>query len=96
MVEVTGFAVMVVGMGLTVVGLLTCCTAKELPCGGSESAIFDWIESRLKVHWVIQILLTAVCGPLLMMIGGGVYCIGNGGRYPGFPLDVILRWFNGG
>ncbi len=40
----------------------------------------------------VQVILPAFA-VLLMMIGGHLWCLGNQGRYPGYPLDLLMEWF---
>lgn len=51
-----------------------------------------WAEKNLHVPSYVS-LCALVAGIMLMMIGGHMWCIGNRGQYPGYPLNHILEWF---
>lgn len=48
-----------------------------------------WIEEVLKIPWYLQIC-TPVLGIITSMTGWCIWCLGNRGRYPGYPLDRII------
>ena len=58
----------------------------------SSDKMVQWVEQKLRVPWYVQIFTPAV-GVLMAMAGWHAWCIGNQGRYPGYPLDVIIEWF---
>lgn len=94
-VEVCGFWIEIVGVVMIAFGVICEMTSIELPGGENHSWLLDWVERRLRIPWLLQILITTVLGPIAMMVGVHMNCVGGGGRYPGYPLDVIIRWIYG-
>jgi hypothetical protein len=86
--EIWGFWLLVFGSLGTCAGLWL--HSKE----NLGNAVINWVEKRFRIHWFIQILIVAAGCPLLVLIGFGIHCVGNGGRpWPGYPLDAILSWW---
>lgn len=57
----------------------------------SEKTI-DWVEKKCTTPWYVQIC-TPIAGVLLLFAGWPLWCLGNRGRYPGYPLDLLIEWF---
>lgn len=53
-----------------------------------------WIEKTLHVPWFIQIS-TPIFAIIILMIGGHIWCLGNGGHYPGYPLKLMITDMSG-
>lgn len=51
----------------------------------------EWV-SKLHVPWYVKVLVPFF-SVITMMIGWQIYCLGNQGRWPGYPLDEIIEWF---
>lgn len=69
------------------------CASFVLLCSAflGESTM-QWIEKKMRIPWYIQIMTPAV-GIIMTFIGWQIWAMGNQGRYPGYPLDVIIQWF---
>lgn len=78
--EVLGFWVLMSGWVLLI--LSSTCSGKWV----------SQIEKNLGVPWYVQIFFPAL-SVIMMMAGWHIWCLGNRGRYPGYPLDVIIEWF---
>lgn len=83
--EICGFWMAFAGWLTTVLTLII------LGTGGTLSERLQrWIDVRLGIPWYIP-LAVACLGFLLVPVGWHLMCIGGHGRYPGYPLDLLLR-----
>lgn len=88
-VEVGGFWIVVLGMLGSLMGILLLSLPEK-----SANSITNWIEKRLRIPWYLQILVW-VGSIILDLIGMHMMCVGGQGRYPGYPMDIIIAWWNG-
>lgn len=85
MVEVVGFCLLCLG------GVPLSVVAWKLSLSKESETVQPLLSSRPKIHpfiWIIPACL------LMLIVGLGMYAIGNGGHYPGFPLDIIQEWLS--
>lgn len=55
------------------------------------SGLTNFLERRLGIPWYVQMCIPAI-GLLMLAVGMHMTFLGGKGRYPGYPLDVILAW----
>ncbi len=75
----------VIGFWIAVVGMLL-----FLSSGMRSTKLSYWVEEKVFIPWYVQICIPTV-GVLLILVGWHIWCLGNAGRYPGYPLDQWMR-----
>ncbi len=86
--EITGFWMMAAGWLLCLFLLYMLTASRE-----KAEKVTRWIEEKLRTGWITQMFVVALGGPMLLLVGWWIWAIGNAGRpWPGYPLDVIMRW----
>ena len=88
--EVCGFWLAAIGW-LGFAAVLYLMTLNE----AAAEAVMKAVERWTGVQWYMQLVGLPIVCYLLLFVGLHMHCLGNCGRWPGYPLNVLLSWWNG-
>lgn len=52
-----------------------------------------WVRQYMGTITMMMVVAVPTAATMLMMVGAHVYYMGNQGRYPGYPLDELIKFW---